>query len=685
MEKTKGTVVLPFSFIRIDGNVSPFFTRGFMRHTQSLVALLCASMLVLPPANAQQAPPPTDQQRASGGLFFNNFTQKYKVPYVPPVSYSNSSRLDALMRSGRIYLTLQDTIALALENNLDIESARFTPLIAKTGILRAEAGGLLRGVSQNIVSGPNSAVSQVTGGNGGNQSAGSVTGGGSGGTGGGTIITSTGVAIPQFDDFLYLSYGVGHRTSPQSNSFSSGITSVISQTQSYALQYQKAFVTGTTVQAGFNNLGINSNVPRLEINPYSSANASVQVTQRLLQGFGSGYGTTLNTRNIRIAKKNVEIADLTFKNQVIATVSSVVNLYSDLVSFYEDVKVKRQALSYAEKLYNDNRKQVEIGTLAPIEIVRAEAEVASRQQDLTTSETVLLQQETIIKNALSRTGVQSPELATARVVPVDALKLPDVEQIQPIQDLVAMALAKRPEIAQTDLNIETTKLNLLGSKSQLLPSLDLVGSLQNNALAGDIPPVRLIPNPNNPSQLIPSIAGSNPAFVGGFGSVLGQIFRRNYPDYNVSLNLTIPLRNRSALADVINDQLSLRQQEISRQKQINQVRVDVQNAVIGVQQARARYNASVKSRVLQEQTLDAEQKKYALGASTIFFVIQAQRDLATAQGQEVSALSSYNRARTNLAVSTGQILDEYGIVMDEAVKGKVNRPPAALPATDRQP
>jgi outer membrane protein len=337
--------------------------------------------------------------------------------------------------------------------------------------------------------------------------------------------------------------------------------------------------------------------------------------------------------------------------------------------------VRRQALSLAEKLYNDNRKQVEIGTLAPIEIVRAEAEVARSQQELTQSETQVLQQETILKNYLSRTGVASPSLADARIVPTDPLRIPDVEAVEPIQDLVTRAIQNRPELQQTSIAIDNARISLQGSKSQLLPSLSLVGSAQNSGLAGagnDL----YAPTPGGPLNPLQNI---EPRLVGGLGSVWNQLLSRSFPDYALGFQLSIPLRNRAAQADITRDQLSLRQSEIRQRQELNQIRVDVQNAVIGLQQSRARHQAAQKARVLQEQTLDAEQKKYALGASTIFFVIQAQRDLALAQATEVAALSTYNRARVALDRATGQILTAHDVNIEEARVGKVNRAPAPLP------
>ncbi len=640
-----------------------------MKSLQSTIALFCVFLLVVPGVFAQQ------QVNMPGAVlppkethWYSSFTHKYTPFDVAPINLANSPRLEALIRAGSIYLSLQDAIALALENNLDIEVQRYGPRLAEANLLRAQAGGLLRGQTSSVAAGPSSAVSQLNGGSSSFQSSSTSTGAGSNGT----IITSTGTSLPNLDPVFFTNYTWGHSTNLQSSSFASGTPSQVFNSGNTAIGIQQGFLSGTTATVGYNSQNLASNNVRSEINPVRTGNINVQVTQRLLQGFGFA----VNSRNIRIAKNSQRLNDLVFKQQVITTVSSVINLYTDLVSFNENVKVNRQALALNEKLYSDNKKQVEIGTLAPIEIVKAEAEVASSQNALIQSETQVLQQETIIKNALSRTGVASPSVAEARIIPTDSLSIPDVEPVTPIQDLVALALANRPEVAQTEVNIANTKIQLEGTKSQLRPSLDLVGSMQNNGIAGS---PNTVVAPIDPNTGLPIVRIANPAFLGGFGTLFDQIFSRNYPNYSLGFQLNVPLRNRSAQADLLNDQLSLRQGELNQRKQINQIRVDVQNAVIGLQQSRSQYQSAQKSRALQEQTLDAEQKKYALGASTIFFVIQAQRDLAQAKASEVTALSNYNRAKVSLYSSTGQTLERYNVTLDEAVKGQVSRAPSALP------
>ncbi|MEX2264610.1 MAG: TolC family protein [Bryobacteraceae bacterium] len=653
---------------------------------QSLIAVLCVLLMLNPAAAVAadgQAPTSThapeslkDTEPASEGNFLSRLTRSYRWREVAPIHVGNSSRLESLLRAGKLYLSVQDTIALALENNLDVEIQRYGPRIAEADILRAKAGGLLRGVSTQ--------VQDSTGGGGrstgqrGDQTG--ITTSAStqaSSTGFGTVISQTGSTIPNLDPVFTSRLQWGHNSNPQTATFVTGTNSFVTRNDISNFSYQQGFLTGTTVNFGLSNSHVRSNSLRAEVNPSTTASVSLNIRQSLLQGFGRG----VNSRNIHIARNQREISDLVFKQQVIVTVSAVLNLYWDLVSFDEDVKVRRQAMALNEKLYEDNKKQVEIGTLAPIEIVRAEAEVARAQQDLTVAETLVLQQETILKNALSRNGVASPAVAEARVILTDRIRMPEVEEIEPIQDMTANALSARPEMSQRRIQLQNAKIGLRGSKSQLLPTVDAFVNVANNALAGT---VNGLPLPDaDPLVPVPGRVVS-PFFLGGYGTVLSQLFARNFPDYSIGVQMNIPLRNRAAQADMIRDQLTVRQQELGMQSLENQIRVDVQNALIGLQQARAQYQAAAKSRVLQEQTLDAEQKKYALGASTIFNVILVQRDLAAAQSAEVAALAAYSRARVDLGRATGQTLAQNNISLEEAFQGRISHAPSPLPVVDPQ-
>ncbi len=641
-----------------------------MRRFQPLIAVALSALMTCP-AGFAQAPAASpgagvktsysEQPQvpvASGGFI----TRPYKRPVIDPINMQNTGRLDGMIRAGKIYLSLEDAIALALENNIDIEVARYGPKIAQSDFLRAKAGGLLRGVPSAVTAVANSASAQSGSGSGQTGTGSNGASAGVGSSTGGTVITQTGTAIPNLDPSFYFAGGFGHNSSPQSNTITTGLSSIAYDYRSWQSGIQQSFLTGSTVSLGYNQSRVATNNPLNDLNPNTSGAATLQFTQRLLQG----WGLAVNNRNIRVAKNNLKFSDLAFEQQVTTTVAGVASLYWDLVSFVEDVKVKQTALDVARRFYEDNKKQVEIGTLAPIEVVRAEANVAQAEQDLTNSETVLLQQETIVKDALSRNGVASPSVASARVIPTDRLGVPEGEYNAKLEELVQLALAARPDLAQAKINVDNAKIGLAGSRSALMPAFDVQGTLTNNGLTGDVNTQTLngVPVPHAPDAY----------FLGGPGNLLGQIFRRNFPNYSIGFQLSMPIRNRSAQADYIRDALTVRQTELSEQQAIKGVRVNVQNAWIAVIQARARYRSVLKARILQEQTLDAENKKYALGASTAFLVVQTQRDLATARANEVAALAAYSRSLVSLDLQTYQVLPRYHVELAEAKAGKSSRP-----------
>ncbi len=627
---------------------------------RSAVSILCVLLLAIPPVGAQEV----------HSNFMTGVINPYRPHVVPPVKLSNSNRIEKLLRAGILYLSLQDTIALALENNLDIELQRYGAQISDASLLRAKAGGLLRGVPAAITQGPSSAPTQVGQATGISTSASSQVSSAQSNNSG-TLITATGTTVPTLDPTLYGFVQVGRNTNPQTSTFVSGTNNLLTTSTISTFGYAQNFLTGTQFQAGLSNSTINTNSLRADLNPSTSSTLAIQVTQPLLQGFG----VAVNSRYIQIARNNREASDLIFKEQVINIIASVINLYWDLVSFNEAVKVQQQAVDLNNKLLSDNKKQVEIGTLAPISIVSAEAELATAQQALTLAETRVLQQETVLKNALSRNGVESPSLADARIIPTDRIRVPEIEAVSPIQDMVVEALRSRPDVAQLKIQLTNDKISLRGSKSQLLPSLTATAGISNNALVGSLSTLPL--PPDEPFRYV------TPYFLGGYGAALGQLFRHNFPNYSASITLSVPLRNRSAQADMILDQLTVRQREIAIQQLQNQVRVDVQNALIALQQSRAVYQAAVKTRVLREQTLEAEQKKLSLGASTIYNVILIQRDLAQSQSDEVNALSSYSRAKVQMDAAIGQTLERNNVSIAEAFTGSVSRPPSALPAEAR--
>ncbi len=653
-----------------------------MYRLKSYLAILCAILMAAPTAgfaadspSGSPAPPPQSTAPAvtSPHGFLGGFTAPYEAPSVAPPSTANSNRLESLLRAGNLYLSLQDTIALALENNLDIAIQRYGPALADAGVLQAQAGGFAPGVSTTVTAGPSSASVASSGTTPGtNQNASSQASTATASAVGGSVLQSSGPSIPNLDPSVFGTVNWGHTTSPQSSAFITGTNFLVQNSQVANFGIQQGFLTGTVASLGLNNSSVTSNNPRNDFNPSTSSSLGLTITQHLLQGFG----LAINSRQIHIARNNREVSDLTFKLQVQTTVAAVMSLYWNLVAFNENVRVAREAVASATRLWEDNKRQVEVGTLAPIEVTRAEAQIAAGQQQLTVAQTQVLQQETILKTALSRTGVASPSVADAHIIPTDQIRIPDVEPVEPIQDLMAMAISSRPELAQSRIQLENEDLTIRGTKNALRPTLDAVVSLTNNALVGQ------------PSSLVAPVGtvhSNNPFFIGGYSTALSQIFGRNFPNYSVGLNLTIPIRNRSAQAQVINAELTYRQQQLGLQRLENQVRVDVQNALISLTQARAQYQSAAKQTVLQAQTLDAEQKKLELGASTIYNVIQDQQALTAAESNEVAAKAAYANAQVELERSTGQILNNNNISLDEAFRGMVSRPPSLIPPDVRAP
>ena len=571
------------------------------------------------------------------------------------------------MRAGNLYLTAADVVALAIENNLDVEVQRYGPLLAREVLRRAQGGGALRSVGLGVAAGPQSVSLQGVSLNIGGGSANTA---GNGVSSGGGIVTQLGPSIPSFDPTVVGLVNFQHSTIPQSNTVLTGNTAFIQDTRTYQAQYSQTWMFGLTAQLTYFSQHNSVNSQFFSLNPYTNGDLDLQITQNLLQGFGSA----VNGRNIRVQKNNLKVTDLQFKQQVITTVSAVLNLYWDLVSFHEDVRARRQALTTAQQLLDDNKRQVAIGALAEIEVTRAEAQLYASQQDLVISETNLLQQEAILKNALSRNGIANPTLAEVHIVPLDTLVVPAKDELRPADQLAAEAIGKRNEIEQSKINIESNQLNLVGIKNSLKPTLQAFAELTNNGLTGDL-------------SLLGALQAGVPYLSGGYTNLLAQIFRRNFPSYSAGLSLNIPLRNRAAQSDYVTSLIEIRQNELNLQKNINQVRLDVRNALVGLQQARARYEAALKSRDLQQQTLDADQKKYQLGAGTVFQVIQDQRDLANAANTQGQAMANYSHAQIALEQALGTTLEANNIALDEAISGHIARPsalPADLPAGERR-
>jgi outer membrane protein TolC len=582
--------------------------------------------------------------------------------------FHNSPRVHDLIRAGNLYLSQADALALAIENNLDVELDRYSFRIADTDLLRAKGGGLLRGISFQIaetptgVGGPLSPV--VT-----NPASGtSVTAGTTVSTNAlelgalgepitnlsiqGTIPQSTGTPVPIFDPSIVGQLNWMHQNTQELDILSYGVPSLVANGFNANAGLVQSFATGAQVNLAFNNTHQSLNATDTNYNPYTGSSLGLTVTQPLLRGFGPA----LNTRFIRIAANDRKINTLLFHQQLIATVYGVIRLYTDFVALYEDVKVKQETLAAAEKLYSDTKAQVDEGTLAPVEMTRANAQVFATRQDLINSRGVLEEQQAILKNLLTRTGNADPEVQAATVIPTDALDIPEKEEIRPIQDLFTEALAQRPDLGQASLQIENSQIGLKGAQDATRPEVDLVGLLQSNGLAGPL-------NPAAPMAPAP--------FTGGYGTVLDQLFTTKYPTYEIGVQVTVPIHNRIAEADLARDELQIKQSEVRLRQLQNQARLEVEDAIIAIRRARSSYDAAVQARRYQQESLEAEQARYEVGASTAFFVIQYESLLAQAKSTEVAAKSAYVKARAALERATGSILEAHQISLDAGIKGRM--------------
>lgn len=639
--------------------------------TAGLSLLLSVPLLAPPQALAQEfRSRPIDYSQ--GVSAWPPFTQVFEAPEVPDISLSNSARLDALLADAKLYLSLADAMALAIENNLDIAWSRYGPRSAANDVMRAKSGAQLRGVQNQI-----SVLSTGQGDTGRQAPQGQATGitqraggGGAGQAGVGGGVTAVGDASTFFgtqavnlDPTIFGSVDWGHFSNPQTSNFVTGTNTLVREISNSQMGIRQGFPSGATMALVWANSRSDTNSLRTNFNPSLISALTLRMTQPLLQGFG----LAVNTRNIRVAKNNHEISNLVFRAQVEEVVTRVAGIYWGLVSLRAQVESQVQNLALARKLYEDNKRRVEIGTLAPIEIIRAEAEVAARESDLTAAQTEVRLQETILKDAISVNGLASPTLLHAEIVPTDAIRVDLGETMEPLPVLMEIALSARSDIMQNHLRLRNTDLGLIGTRNGMLPSANLTVDLTNNGLAGSLNP-DFLDIPGQRSLV-------SPYFLGGLGTASGQLFRRNFPDYQVRLQVNIPIKNRQARADYTAALLEKRQQEIRIVQAENAVRTEVQSAVIRIEQARARYAAALKAQELQEQTLDAEQKKYDLGASTIFQVVQAQRDLANARTNVIATQNEYANARISLDQSTGHTLTTHNISIAEAYDGVVSRQP----------
>jgi outer membrane protein len=586
---------------------------------------------------------------------FPNLIAPYSPISIPAPTLVNSPRIDQLVQDGKLRITLQDAVELTLENSLDVVVQRYNSWFADTDILAAEAGSLPRGVSGADIPFSNAIIPTLT-----------------------------------FDPIITAVAGFDDRSTPINNPFISGTgtesgiaSGLLSHSAEYNFGYTQGFSTGTTVTAAWDNTRSSSNSLANFFNPSVQSSLVVAVSQQLLNGFGR----FANRRNIIIAKNNKKIADLTVAQQAITTVTNTITAYWELVYARENVQVEQQAVTVSQKLYNDNRKQLEIGTMAPLDVTRAESELATDRQNLIVAQTTQLQDEQVLKNAISKDPL-APNLLNVEIIPSDKPNPPEAVEAPTFEDAIKEAFAKRPDLLEQELNVTNAGVDVHATAIALRPTLTLNAQYTSQGLTGNAPingaPVLSSSGiPIVDATGAPVLVDGVPVFEAlttapitgtthsGFGTAQSQIFHNQYPDYLASLNLTLPLRNRAAQASNQRSLLTERQIQAQLQQLRNNALLDVRNTYIALQQDRARVQSASKARELQQQTFDAEQKKYQLGASTVYNVILTQRDLITAQGTELRALADLVEAKANYERAVGRTLDVNRVTIADATHGEV--------------
>jgi outer membrane protein len=663
--------------------------RQVLLAAKSLLATLMAALLIAgplspafaqspaqnPPSNPAPAPStaPTPQGSSippvsSLGLAKYNFTNGPKAfpsllkPYqqiqVDQPIITNSPRLDQLVHDGKLELTLQDAVELALENSIDIAVQRYYPWIADASILKAKSGALAYATP-------------------------------------GSLLNSSTASVPllSYDPTFTQTAAISSASTPINNPFiagtgAAGVLDLFTHTTEFNTQYSQGFETGTNLFVSWDNTRSSSDSPENFFNPAVQSTLTIGFSQALLNGFG----IAVNTRNIRIAKNNRKIADWAFASQAITTITSTITAYWELVYARANVKVNEQAVTVSQKLYDDNKKQLDAGTMAPLDVTRAKSELATDRQNLIVAQTAQLQNEQILKNAITKNPL-APNVVQLEIITIDQPKQPAAIENPSFEDSIQEAFAKRPELQEQLYNLKNAGIDIQATRNALLPTLTLEGQYSSVGLAGNSPingvPVvtsgaPIVDGSGNPVAVdvngvaTPIFESVSTATVTGttqqgFGTAQSQIFHNRFPEYSGQLILSLPLRNRSAQADSARALLTERQQETVLQQLKNAALLDVRNTYIALTQDRAQVDAATEARQLQQETFDAEQKKYRLGASTVYNVILTQRDLITAQGTELRALANLEEAKANYERALGRTLDVNHVSIANAKSGEIER------------
>ena len=665
-----------------------------------LIGLLATASLAQNPAAPQaaqdgnppltplpQAPAPqrnahlySDQDYSRGKRQWPNPFTVYAAREVGPLNVTNSGRIDQILKDGKMYLSLNDAVAMALEDNLDIGIQRYNLSIADTDILRTSSGVGALGVNAGLVQGTPGGTTGSTAAGGTGTSTTGTTGGGAGGTtigtggagsGVGGIVASTqgeGPIIDNFDPVISGTVSVERSKTPEANTIFTG-TNVLNQNVTTAnFLYSQGFSTGTLMTVAFNNGRTASNSIFNLLNPTITPSFRFELRQHLL----SGFGFDPNLRWIRIARNNREIADVTFRQQIIQTVSQIENIYWDLVNAYASVTVQQRALDLSNKTLADNKKQVQAGTLAPLTVVQSQSAVATAEQNLVAAEVNLQLEQLLMKNAITR-NMSDPILAVAPVIPTDTLNINEQYETRPVEELINQALQQRPEIITGRLALTNSEISRKSIRNLLLPTVDVYAFYGASALSG----------PQNPICTSSSCPPPGTIPTTGYGDSFQNLFNSSAPDKGVGVNVSINLRSRMAQSDQVRSVLEYRQAQMSLQQTENTIRLQVRQAQFAMRQNYVGLQAAIAARDYAAQSLDAEQKKLRMGASTSTLVLQASSNLTQAESTVLAAATNYEKSKVQLDLSTAETLTKLGIDMSDAEAAKVQhlpRVPGVVPA-----
>jgi len=639
----------------------------FCRVALALCLSILSILVPVTPSFAQQGeqsgstPPQTEnrtihvsnQDYSGGKRWFPNVTVPYRPLTVPSPVLTNAPRIEQMVQDGKLKISLQDAIDLALENNLDIAIQRYEPWLAEANILRTLGGGNSKGA----------------------------------------FLALGNIPSLDFDPLLTGTLSADYKRIPVNNPQLAGAgtqAGTFAQLQIHTdlanFGYTQGFHTGTSFSVFYNNNRGSSTSLSNFFSPSVTSTMTVAASQQLLNGFG----LLPNERNIRLAKLNKNLTDQVLQQQVITSITAVGNAYWELAFARGNVDVAMHQVELANKLYSDNKKQVDVGTLAPLEIVQAEAQVATANQTLIVAQTTSLQDQLALLNLITKDPT-APAVRGIEIVTTDTADVPppEVETI-PLENAIGAAITTRPDVLQSEITLKADDVNIRVTKNALLPILSASAYYTGEGLAGNnkvttssvVAGSQIVDTNGNPIQVLTSPTGAPvPVFLpanqstltgintSGLGTALNDIFTGLYPEYNAQLSFTIPIRNRQAQADNATALLTERQDQVRRRQTVNNVAIDVRNAQIALEQARVTLAAAAKTRDLDQQTLDAEQKKYQLGTSTLFNVVSDQNTLAAAASAEVRARMNLAEAKVNFDRAMGRTLEVYNITIADALSG----------------